>query len=125
MRRVASRLVLLAVLPMTVGCGSRPPPADPDAPHRAPHLEPISSPVEVHTDCPTGSPIYLGETPNGVTGTFLTLRGGSTSHLARDAEGNLTVWLVDDKGFGLAHVRVSRKMKRVEIGKNCQTLRSD
>jgi hypothetical protein len=121
MVRVASYLVILAL----VGCASRPPPADPDAPHGAAHREPISSPVDVHTECPTGSPIYLGETPNGVTGTFLTLRGGSTSHLARDAEGNLTVWLVDDKGFGLAHVRVTRKMKRVEIGRSCQTLHAD
>ena len=120
MLRVASPLVILLA-----SCAAHAPPADPDAPHGAPHLEPISSPVAVHTECPAGSPIYLGETPNGVTGSFLTLRGGSTSHLARDPQGNLTVWLVDDKGFGLAHVRVTRKMKRVEIGKSCLTLHSD
>lgn len=124
MVRAASCLVGVALISLLVACASRPPPADPEAPRRG-HLEPLSSPVEVHTECATGSPIYLGETPNGQTGTFLTLRGGSTSHLARDAEGNLTVWLVDDKGFGLAHVRVNRKMKRIEIGRSCQTLHSE
>ena len=78
--------------------------------------------MEVKNLCLTGVPVYLGDTPNGTTGDHMVLRGGGTSHLPRQPDGTLTVWIEDDRGYGLAKVHVTKRMSHVEIGASCKTL---
>lgn len=85
----------------------------------------MSPNVEVVNACARGVPVYFGEEPNGTTGSHATLRGGSTSHLARNEHGELVLWIVDDKGFGHAHVRATKRMRRIEIGASCETLHAE
>ena len=100
-------------------------PADENSGGGGDYRPPVTPNIELHNACTDAVPIYFGEQPNGTTGDFVTLRGDSTSHVPRREHGELTVWIVDDKGFGLAHVKVTRRMKRVEIGPSCRTLHAD
>ena len=110
----------------TSGATTASPPAAQDEPKTEGDSRPPVTPnVEIHNACTDAVPIYFGEQPNGTTGDFVTLRGDGTSHVPRREHGELTVWIVDDKGFGLAHVKVTRRMKRVEIGPSCRTLHAD
>jgi hypothetical protein len=118
----------------SAGSGSTPP-QESQLSQEPPHAEeastdgdrrpPVTPNVEIHNACTEAVPIYFGEQPNGTTGDFVTLRGDGTSHVPRREHGELTVWIVDDKGFGLAHVKVTRRMKRVEIGPSCRTVHAD
>ncbi|WP_394830847.1 hypothetical protein LVJ94_30490 [Pendulispora rubella] len=83
---------------------------------------PPTKDVEVKNLCQTGVPVYLGETPNGTTGDHIVLRGGGTSHFPRRPDGTFTIWIEDERGYGLAKVHVSRRMSHVEIGASCKTL---
>ncbi len=134
MRRVA--VLVLPLLMIACGAKEGPPPehADrgdsdhDDSEHdsaRGDRRHPVSPNVEVVNSCAQGVPIYLGEEPNGTTGTHVTLRGGSTSHLSRDEHGDLILWIVDDKGFGKAHVRATKRMRKIEIGASCDTLHAE
>ena len=118
------------VLGLVAACGGStpaPPPKtdEPEHPRDDDPVTPVSPSVEVVNGCTNSIHVYFGETPNGTTGSHNELRGGSTSHVARGADGTLTVWIEDDKGFGLAHVKVTRRMSKVEIGASCGTLHAE
>jgi hypothetical protein len=122
-------IALVVLLGLVSACGSSeapPPKAEGEThPQGEGPRKPVSPSVELVNTCAKSVPIYLGETPNGTTGSHVELRGGGTSHLARDPDGTLTVWIEDDKGFGLAHVKVTKRMRKVEIGASCGTLHAE
>jgi hypothetical protein len=134
-RRFARVFFTLAlVLGLVPACGSDKAPSggprgpkteDSPRPRDDGPVRPVSPSIELVNACATSVPIYLGETPNGTTGSHVELRGGGTSHLARSPDGTLTVWIEDDKGFGLAHVKVTRRMSKVEVGASCRTLHAE
>ncbi|MDB4995254.1 MAG: uncharacterized protein JWM74_2686 [Myxococcaceae bacterium] len=124
----AMRTLALLLLVLVPACGGEsPPPKTEEAtrPQGDGPAKPVSPSVEVINTCATAVHAYVGETPNGTTGSHMELRGGGTSHLARDPDGTLTFWIEDDKGFGLAHVKVTRRMRKVEIGASCGTLHAE
>jgi len=55
----------------------------------------------------------------------MVLRGGGTSHFPRGADGGFTIWIEDERGYGLAKVHVTRRMNQVEIGSSCSTLHAE
>lgn len=80
-------------------------------------------PYEIHNGCGDAVTIVFAEDPKSPKAGRQTLSPSSTmADGPRDADGNQTIWLVDDKGEGLVKVQVTRGMKRVEIGKSCRTL---
>lgn len=113
---------------MSVACGG----ASAPSPSPAPTVDkeylnrpPPTKDVEVKNLCLAGVPVYLGEEPNGTTGAHIVLRGGGTSHFPRRADGTFTIWIEDERGYGLAKVHVSRRMSHVEIGASCKTLHAE
>jgi hypothetical protein len=122
------RVPLALVVLVSLGCGSSEPAKDPAAEQRQQEFlarPPPSKSVEVKNLCETGVRVYIGETPNGVTGDHLVLRGGGTSHFPRRDDGTFTLWLEDEKGFGLAKVHVTKRMSKIEIGLSCKTLHAE
>lgn len=129
-------LLVLAVL--VAACGNSPEPKSPDdapggmsAPAAAVPAEssPESpaepakprKPFEVYNACTDVVTVVVGD-PKAPDAGQRTVAPSSTIELPRDAEGNQTVWLLDKKGEPLIDVRVTRGMKRVEIGRSCRTL---
>lgn len=78
---------------------------------------------EITNACTEVATVVLGPDAKASDAGRRTIHPTSTIDDApRDAEGNQTVWLLDDKGEAIAKVRVSRGMKRVEIGRSCRTM---
>jgi hypothetical protein len=78
-------------------------------------------PFAVHNACGEVVTIVFGadgrsEDSKRTIAPFETLDG------PRDADGNQTVWLLDEKREPLVKVSVTRRMQRVEVGRSCRTL---
>lgn len=128
------RLVVLTALfaAIVIGCGGRPEPAAPSAPpapevSAEPSAEPPPTPkkrkpFELHNACGDVATVALGADPKSADAGKRTVAPGADIELPRDDEGNQTVWLLDANGEPLLEVRVTRGMKRVEIGRSCRTL---
>lgn len=78
--------------------------------------------IEVHNDCDDSVPIFIGEQPKFGSGTKTSMSGNSTTSYPRNGDGTLTLWIIDDHENGLASVHVTKRMKKVEIGRSCRTL---
>ncbi|MEO8799516.1 MAG: hypothetical protein ABI551_16610 [Polyangiaceae bacterium] len=80
--------------------------------------------VEVHNDCTDAVPIFIGDRPRFGSGTKVALSADSTTSVPRNGDGTVTIWLIDQNDNGLASVHVTKRMKRVEIGRSCRTIDS-
>jgi hypothetical protein len=127
-------LILLCV----VACGSAPapPPQPPEqpaappapaAPSASPEPEPEPPPsrplpaVEILNLCHDVAILAYGDPPNMKDpGRFI--GDGGEGKAPRERDGTLPVALVDNKGTVLATVVVTRRMKKLEIGRSCRTL---
>jgi hypothetical protein len=92
-----------------------------DAP--SPHdttVTPIA--IEIHNDCTDSVPLFLGDKPKFGSGTKTSMSSSSTTTFPRNADGTLTIWIIDDQENGLASVHVNKRMKKVVIGRSCRTL---
>lgn len=135
--------ILLSTLLVVTACGSRPePPATPpstasagpatSAPTPAETSAPAASaqpepprrtrPLEIKNTCDEVVFVVFGEDPKAAESGRRQIAADSTIDGPRDAEGKMTVWLLDPKGEPLVKVHVTRGMKRVEIGRSCRTL---
>ena len=83
---------------------------------------PVSQLVDIDNECPSPVRVFFGEKPGGEHDEIHTLRPKGLSHIPRDKSEGLTVWIVDDRGFGLAHVTATKFNHAVEIGESCKTL---
>jgi hypothetical protein len=81
-------------------------------------------PFELYNSCTDVVTIAFGDDPKAPTAGRKTVAPSSAIEGPRDGEGNQTVWLLDGAGEGLVKVRVTRGMKRVEVGRSCRTLDS-
>jgi hypothetical protein len=133
-----SRLVL--VLSIVCGCGggsearapaatskdaSPPPPApvgDALAAEKPPEPLKQRKPFDLYNACTEVVTVVLGDDPKAEGAGRRTVAPTSSIDLPRDPEGNQRLWLLDGKGEPLFDVRVSRGMKRVEIGRSCRTM---
>lgn len=78
--------------------------------------------VEVHNDCTDAVPIFIGDKPKFGSGTKTALGADTTTSVPRNGDGTVTIWIIDQNENGLASVHVTKRMKRVEIGRSCRTL---
>lgn len=79
-------------------------------------------PLEIHNACNAVVTIVFGEDPKADTSGKRSLASGTSIDGPRDAEGKMTVHLLDEKGEKVATVHVTRGMKKVEVGASCRTL---
>jgi hypothetical protein len=138
---VSWRALALWFLAMTAaetgcGCGSSPPPAPaappPSRPATATEIAPDPEPeepaqpsrprppIDIKNDCGDVVGLFYGDPPKD--GPTVRVAAGGTEKGPRNPDGSLVIWIVDEKGFGLANVHVTKRMKRVEIGRSCRTL---
>jgi hypothetical protein len=78
--------------------------------------------IEIHSDCSDNVPLFLGETPKFGSGTKTSISPNTTTSFPRNSDGTLTLWIMDDQENGLASVHITKRMKKVEIGRSCRTL---
>jgi hypothetical protein len=136
------RSLAAAALIFASACGSKEPApaasptAAPEPPTTSSNPEPTASstpaepprprkPFEVYSHCQDVVTIAFTEDPKAANVGKRTIAPSSAIEGARNADGNQTVWLFDNAGEPIAHVRVSRGMKKVEVGKSCRTLNSN
>lgn len=79
--------------------------------------------LEIQNQCAEVVRVVFGEDPKAPESGQRQIAGDSTiTDAPRDAEGKMTVWLLDAKGETLVKVNVTRGMKRVQIGRSCRSL---
>lgn len=78
--------------------------------------------IDVHNDCTDSVPLFLGDKPKFGSGTKTSVSSNSTTTFPRNSDGTLTVWIIDEQENGLASVHVTKRMKKIEIGRSCRTL---
>jgi hypothetical protein len=78
--------------------------------------------IDIHNDCTDSVPLFLGDKPKFGSGTKTSVSSNSTTSFPRNSDGTLTVWIIDDQENGLASVHVTKRMKKIEIGRSCRTL---
>ena len=82
-------------------------------------------PLDLFNACPKDVHVYFGEQPGDGHGEARTVPAGATIAVPRRADDTQVVWVVDDKGFGLASVHVTRRMKHVRIDPECMRIDTD
>jgi hypothetical protein len=131
---LASALVLCA-------CGSSPPPAASspadDATLSAGTPAPASTagaaddpgphfrPIDLTSACPHDVHLYFGDQPGDGKGHAVVAATATPIPVPRGADGTMVVWVVDDKGFGLASVHVTKAMRHVRIDAACMKIDAD
>jgi hypothetical protein len=102
--------------PEAEGSAAQPTAAQPATPARR------RKPFEIYNACAEVTTLVFSDDPKADDSSRRTISPFSTSEGPRDDEGNQTVWLLDEAGEPLVKVRVTRGMKRVEVGRSCRTL---
>ncbi len=132
-------LVWAAVVGLAIGafaCGNQEPaqspsaaqaPSEPASPEPAAAEAPAEpkkprKPFDVTSACAEVVTLVFSEDPKAPGALKKTIAQSTTVEGPRDDDGNQTVWLLDTNGEPLLKVRVTRGMKRVEVGKSCRTL---
>jgi hypothetical protein len=69
--------------------------------------------------------LYFGDHPGDGNGQAAVVATGATIPVPRGPDGTVVVWVVDDKGFGLASVHVTRHMRHVRIDAACMKIDAD
>jgi hypothetical protein len=143
-RFLASSAVSVCLLfSSLVACGNRAEPASPSTPpgdstttatttpasssspaaSAEPAVEPKKrKPFEVYSACTDVATLVFGDDPKSAASGKRTIAPSSSIEGPRDANGNQTVWLLDNAGEPIVKVQVTRGMKRVEVGRSCRTL---
>jgi hypothetical protein len=87
---------------------------------------PVSSrPLDLANHCAKETRFYFGDDPGDGKGQFATLAAGATAAVPRGADGSVVVWVLGDRGLGLASVHVTRRMKHVHLDAACMHLDAD
>jgi len=76
-------------------------------------------PLDLSSFCPHDLRLYYGEQPRDGTGVNVTISMGASLQVPRNPDGSVVVWVVDEKGNGLASVHVTKRMKHVRINTDC------
>lgn len=80
-----------------------------------------SRPLELVNNCQTPVEIAYGPDPRKPDSTN-TVGAGLTVSAPRQTDGSQIVWLRDDQKTPLIKVIVTKRMKRIEVGRSCLTL---
>jgi hypothetical protein len=131
--------VLVAALAACASASPPPaaPPADPGPPASASPTpasaasaadEPPAGhtrPLDLTSACPHDMHLYFGDHPGDGQGQPGIVASGATIPVPRAADGTQVVWVVDDKGFGLASVHITKHMRHIRIDAACTKLDAD
>jgi hypothetical protein len=82
-------------------------------------------PLDLTNACPHEVHVYYGEQPGDGKGQSVTVASGATVPVPRGPDGKVVVWVVDDKGFGLTSVPITRPMRHVRFDATCMKLEAD
>jgi hypothetical protein len=82
-------------------------------------------PLDLASFCPHDLRLYYGEQPGDGKGVNATIATGATLQVQRNPDGTVVVWVVDEKGTGLASVHVTKRMKHVRINADCSRIDSN
>lgn len=135
-------VMTLGMLAFSISCGDGEPPrspraAEPPPPVASSRLAPVESakvtpeaapearrrrPLEVYSACGDVVTVVFADDPKAADAGRRTIAPSSAIEGPRGDGGTQTVWLLDASGEPLLKVRVTRAMRRVEIGKSCRTL---
>jgi hypothetical protein len=125
--RAAASAMLLA-LP---ACASAPPPP-PVAPDPAPAPAEVpvaparpARPLDLTNNCGHEVYLYYGDQPGDGKGERGKVAPGGVIAVPRNPDGAVVVWVVDEKGFGLASVHVTHRMSHVRIDSACARIDAD
>jgi hypothetical protein len=132
-------LASLACIVVLAACDpDRPPPATPPTSPAEGTAQPAASsaavpaeaaptaeqqrPLDLASFCPHDLRLYYGDQPGDGLGTNATIATGATLAVPRKPDGSVVIWVVDEKGQGLASVHVTRRMKHVRINADCSRI---
>jgi hypothetical protein len=82
-------------------------------------------PLDLINGCPKEMHLYYGDHPGDGQGAAATAAAGATIAIPRRSDGTAVVWVVDDKGSGLASLQVTRRMRHVRINADCMRMDAD
>lgn len=129
--RVAASVAFLVSL---IACGAaQPEPAtSPGAgagagAESAPQEEPVRKfhALDLTSACPHDIHLWFGAHPGDGHGEAAVVASGATIPVPRQSDGTNMVWVVDDKGFGLASVNITKNMRHVRIDAACMKIDAD
>jgi hypothetical protein len=92
------------------------------APADAPPTREQQRPLDLVSFCPHDLRLYYGDQPGDGLGTNATIATGAELQVPRKPDGSVVIWVVDEKGQGLASVHVTRRMKHVRINADCSRI---
>ena len=111
---------------MPAATDSAPPAATPAS---APPAEQAPPPkyrqLELTSACPHDVRLYFGAQPGDGKGESATVATGQTIPVPRQPDGTNVVWVVDEKGLGLASVNITKHMRHVRIDAACTRIDAD
>jgi len=82
-------------------------------------------PFEIHSSCPNVVTLVFGDDPKAANAGRRTLMPNSAIDGPRDADGKQTVTVQNEKGDSIGTVHITKGMKRLEVGRSCQTVNAD
>jgi len=86
---------------------------------------PRSRPLDLTNACPHDVHLYFGDQPGDGKGQPGVVATGATIPVPRGADGTMVVWVVDDKGFGLGSVHITKHMRHIRIDTACMKIDAD
>ncbi|HEY8087344.1 MAG TPA: hypothetical protein VIF09_05855 [Polyangiaceae bacterium] len=69
--------------------------------------------------------LWFGAHPGDGHGEAAVVATGATIPVPRQADGTNVVWVVDEKGFGLASVNITKNMRHIRIDAACMKIDAD
>jgi hypothetical protein len=82
-------------------------------------------PLDLMSACPHDLHLYYGDHPGDGRGATATVAPGTTIPVPRRPDGTMVVWVVDDKGAGLASVNITKHMRHIRIDAACMKIDAD
>lgn len=102
-----------------------PAPPDPEVAGDNPAKPRSRKPFEIHSSCSSIVTVIFGDDPKAENAGKRTLAPNSAIDGPRDADGKQTVTVQNEKGDLIGTVHITKGMKRLEIGRSCQTVNAD
>jgi hypothetical protein len=98
---------------------------DPDVVGDNPAKPRQRKPFEIHSSCSSVVTVVFGDDPKAPNAGKRTVAPNSAIDGPRDADGKQTVTVLDEKGNPIGTVHITKGMKRLEVGRSCQTVNAD
>ncbi len=109
--------------PSSASGGSAPTNGEPATSAPTPASAPVPTSVELHNDCGSTVPLFLGSgdgKPGFSSGTKTSIGSNTTSSFPRNPDGTVTIWIIDNAENGVTSLKVTPSITRVSV--NCTTL---